>query len=101
MSINGIGYSGILRPQTGAAQQGQRGERPSAPVQQQTPPASLGIAQASAVPPGADPELWSVLTSEEKQFFEKAQSLGPVTYGPGQSSSDPAMPRGSRLDLRV
>lgn len=100
MSINGIGYSGILRPQTGAAQGGQRGERSEA-VRTESRSAPTPGAAASIAPAGTDPELWSVLTSEERQFFEKAQSLGPVTYSPRTAPADTSMPRGSRLDLRV
>ncbi len=100
MSISGIGYSGILRPQTGATPQGQRGERAAAPEKTSQPPLGMGVA-AAMTPAGADGDLWSVLTSEEREFFEKAQALGPVTYGRGKPSADSSIPRGARLDLRV
>ncbi len=56
-------------------------------------------------PPGTDPVLWSVLTSEERAFFAKASAQGPLTYtkmmAPQAPASAPAMPRGSRMDVRV
>lgn len=58
---------------------------------------------APAEPPqGADPELWSMLTPEERAFFARAWLLGPVTYGPGASTpSWPQIHLGGRIDLRV
>ena len=38
-------------------------------------------ADSDTPPAGVDPELWSVLTAEEREFFSVAQELGPVTYG--------------------
>jgi hypothetical protein len=56
-------------------------------------------------PPGTDPALWSVLTSEERAFFAKASMQGPLTYTklmtPQAPAPAPAMPRGSRMDVRV
>ena len=63
-------------------------------------------AEADAVlsaepPPGTDPAFWSVLTTEERLFFSKMQTLGPLTYGPTSAPQKPAMPRGGRIDLKV
>jgi hypothetical protein len=56
-------------------------------------------------PPGTDPELWSVLTSEERAFFARASTQGPLTYSrmmaPQQSPAPAALPRGGRMDVRV
>ena len=53
-------------------------------------------------PPGTDPELWSVLTAEERAFFAKAGAMGPLTYGRMASTSPtPPVARGVRLDVRV
>lgn len=69
-----------------------------------------GIAQpaqrtlSAAAPTGTDPELWSVLTSEERTFFAKVGSMGPLTYGRTSSNAAPSAPpsiRGGRLDIKV
>jgi hypothetical protein len=53
-------------------------------------------------PPGTDPELWSVLTGEERRFFAQARAMGPVTYGKGNlGMAELALQRGVRLDVRV
>jgi hypothetical protein len=77
------------------------------PAQSARPvPSPAGLAPSEPVPvmapPGTDPALWSVLTTEERAFFTRAQALGPLTYRPGVSegASLPAV-RGGRLDLRV
>lgn len=73
--------------------------RPQAPI--------AGAATQSAVPAeapaGTDPTLWSVLTSDERNFFAKTASLGPLTYGRIKASTHPAPPsvRGGRLDVRA
>lgn len=50
-------------------------------------------------PPGTDPELWAVLTSEERAYFARVQSFGPLTYSRGERA--PALPRGGRIDVQV
>lgn len=54
-------------------------------------------------PPGTDPALWSVLTSEERAFFARTASMGPLTYGAIKNATLPAPPtiRGGRLDVRA
>lgn len=55
-------------------------------------------------PSGTDPELWSVLTTEERTFFAKTASMGPLTYGRIKAAIAPAAPpapRGVRLDVRA
>ncbi len=67
-----------------------------------------GAAGATAVPaqppPGTDPELWSVLSGEERSFFARLGAMGPLTYGRilsgQQQPSAPAM-LGGRLDTKV
>lgn len=75
-----------LRPQTSIA-----GQNP-----QQAVPAEP--------PAGTDPELWSVLTSDERNFFAKSAALGPLTYGRLKDAINPApaaTARGVRLDVRA
>ena len=74
--------------------------RPQAPIagqlaQQHTVPAEA--------PAGTDPTLWSVLTNEERNFFAKTASLGPLTYGRIKAAMPAAPPsvRGGRLDVRA
>lgn len=60
----------------------------------------------SAEPPvGVDPQLWSVLTSDERAHFSKLSAMGPLTYGRGASAfsvadAPPPAVRGARLDVR-
>ncbi len=55
-------------------------------------------------PAGTDPELWSVLSADERVFFAKLGAMGPLTYGRVLSQAQqPAIPaaRGGRLDVKV
>lgn len=127
MSINGITNSPLL-PNLGAtrAEQartqnaGQNGlDRAGLATQQartaananalkpQTPIAGQGAAQSvvpAEAPAGTDPSFWSVLTTEERNFFAKTANLGPLTYSRFKAASDPQTPpaaRGVRLDVRA
>ncbi|MEO7996845.1 MAG: hypothetical protein ABI852_05340 [Gemmatimonadaceae bacterium] len=73
--------------------------RPQSPIAGQ---AAQSVVPAEA-PAGTDPTLWSVLTSEERNFFAKTASLGPLTYGRIKSAAPAAPPsvRGGRLDVRA
>jgi len=64
--------------------------------------ATQGTVPAEA-PPGTDPALWSVLTSDERAFFARTAALGPLTYGRLKAASQPVAPapRGVRLDVRA
>lgn len=117
MSINPLsstlgGYA-IQRPATDAARS--RTEQSPARAnegvgQQPAPTLRAGIAEPAqrtlspSAPAGTDPELWSVLTSEERTFFAKVGSMGPLTYGRMTGSAAPGAPpsiRGGRLDVKV
>ena len=55
-------------------------------------------------PSGVDQDLWSVLSKEERSFFMKAGTMGPLTYGRMSSSQSPApapILRGGRLDIKA
>ena len=63
-----------------------------------------GAAVPTQAPPGTDPELWSVLSAEERVFFAKLGAMGPLTYGRvlSQAQQTPASgARGGRLDVKV
>ena len=105
ISTNGIGYGPPVRPErTRQAPVGVG--RDVAPPDGDT--ARPGVARsasdaASAAPPeGVDPALWSVLTAEERSFFARSRSMGPLTYGPSSTPRSEAPPvMGGRVDVRV
>ena len=120
MSLNGITPNPLLAPlgrpasPQGAAPGGVGGTRPAPeratalPERASTAATRPSIAATpSSVPPeapaGTDPALWSVLTTEERTFFAKTASLGPLTYGKIKNATMPAPPaaRGGRLDVRA
>ena len=77
------------------------------PQQSLTAPANALPAEA---PPGTDPELWGVLTADERAYFAKAAASGPLTYGRvatrlnalnGIQQAAPPAARGVRLDVRA
>ena len=75
---------------------------PAAPAASNS--AQPNAAVPSQAPAGTDPDLWSVLSAEERVFFAKLGAMGPLTYGrvlsQSQQSSVPAA-RGGRLDVKV
>lgn len=55
-------------------------------------------------PAGTDPELWSVLSADERAYFAKLGAMGPLTYGrvlSGQVQPQQVVSRGARLDVRA
>lgn len=120
MSLNGISQNPLLAPigrpasPQGVAQGAINGTRPAPerttalPERPSTGTARPSIAATptsvpTEAPAGTDPALWSVLTTEERTFFAKTASLGPLTYGKIKSATMPAPPaaRGGRLDVRA
>lgn len=115
MSIYGIGYptrpldNPLVRDNgqgatRGTAVQPERA-RPStspslrpivAPTSEPAQPAAL------EAPAGTDPELWKILSSEERGYFAKLGAMGPLTYG-RMVDAQRAVPsvRGGRLDVKV
>ena len=107
---------GILPP-TAANVGGVQTNRPQQPAQQspasvpalrptQAPnaPQAATAAVPTQAPNGTDPELWNVLSSEERVFFAKLGAMGPLTYGRVLSQAQqPSAPsaRGGRLDVKV
>ncbi|MFB3908870.1 MAG: hypothetical protein ACE15D_10745 [Candidatus Eisenbacteria bacterium] len=83
-------------PTRSAAAGGRAGQAAAAATggrQAQEPPAASSLAAQSS--------FWDLLTPDEREFFEKQASLGPITYRPGGRPSDamPA-PTGQRIDVR-
>ena len=56
---------------------------------------------AADTPPGTDPALWSGLSPEERAFFARIGSLGPLTYGRTAETNGPPVFRGLHLDVTV
>ncbi|HET7275501.1 MAG TPA: hypothetical protein VFI91_10100 [Longimicrobiaceae bacterium] len=110
MSLNAIGgaAAGIQWPtETPKRVETEKGNA-AAPTQvPQTPVPELLAPRSPALsveaPAGTDPELWSVLSAEERTFFAKAGAMGPLTYGHMLRSGGAQTPmmRGGRLDVRV
>ena len=112
-SIPGL-LTGTQRPATDAAARarveqgyGRAVTGPALPAGPQRGGA-VSIAQAGqpslpAQPPaGTDPELWAVLTGEERSFFAKLGAMGPLTYSRVMTTPNaPPTVRGGRLDIKV
>ena len=121
MSIYGIrgSIAGTTAPAgapgtTGSGAAAARTERrPVAP--QSAPlalPAAPGMARTHAAPaavpalppPGTDPDLWNVLSNDERTYFAKLGAMGPLTYGrvlSGHVQPQQAVSRGARLDVKA
>ena len=98
---------GQARPGTpGAARPAAAPAQPAAVRPQQSLAAPANALPVEA-PPGTDPELWGVLTGEERAYFAKAATMGPLTYGriaagvSAMQQGTPPAARGVRLDVRA
>ncbi|MES2521534.1 MAG: hypothetical protein V4617_02465 [Gemmatimonadota bacterium] len=97
---------GIPSHATDRAAAAQAGALARPALKPQTPIAGQAAAQHSVpseAPAGTDPSLWSVLTTEERNFFAKTAAMGPLTYGRIKAVTNPVPPaaRGVRLDVRA
>jgi hypothetical protein len=115
MTINGIpsAYSNAgLVPGLGRSQEAEQVAPRETRAQPTTQPAPQATSHALAetrgavpaeAPPGTDPALWQVLTPEERSFFARARTMGPLTYGPGSARGGkvPGVLQGGRIDVRV
>lgn len=113
MSISGIPGSPypVTHGAVGTAIRPRQDQRPvAAPASSPNvaDPAATASAAPAAVPvqppPGTDPMLWNVLSSEERSFFAKVGAMGPLTYGRMLTGHvQPPTPdvRGGRLDFKV
>ncbi|HYV99735.1 MAG TPA: hypothetical protein VE967_19905 [Gemmatimonadaceae bacterium] len=101
-----------LRTDTREAQPGvQPSGQPRAhlPAQPAAPARAESRARAGSLPvdapAGTDPELWSILTSEERAFFARSATSGPLTYSKVARAQAPSTPvhtaRGGRVDIKV
>ena len=61
-----------------------------------------GAPTGARAPDGVNPELWSVLTGDERAFMVQELELGAPTYGPKRTNSARVdAPRGQRIDVRA
>ncbi len=94
------------RPANGEAARAM-GTRAGTPTLDSAANTQRPAATASGVhpPAGTDPALWSILTNEERTFFTRAATSGPLTYSKVMNLNSPstnAPPiRGRRLDIRA
>lgn len=112
MSVNGVRgpYNTSAPPPRPATSRGT--DAPAAPAtaaaartaRPATAPASVTAPATVTPPPGTDPELWTVLTPDERAYFARLGAMGPLTYGRVLSAqTPPASPasRGVRLDVKA
>jgi len=111
-SLGGVYGPPTVIPRTPALDgpDGTVGQKPTAPLDRggaaqdrsSSPETSLNGGLPMEAPPGTDPDLWSVLTAEERQYFARAKTLGPVTYSPKTlGMAELGIQRGGRLDVKV
>lgn len=75
---------------------------PSAPGAARTQVAPAAV--PAQPPPGTDPDLWNVLSNDERTYFAKLGAMGPLTYGrvlSGHVQPQQAVSRGARLDVKA
>jgi len=73
------------------------GVAPRAPAR----PAESAVPAPGAAPAETGPEaLRSILTDEERAYFDQLSQLGPISYAPGRRARPQVdAPRGLRLDV--
>jgi hypothetical protein len=109
MNLNGSGgpAAQTIRPDEGARTQPELGRPGSHPRPARAAASGLLAPRAVPVPgdapEGTDPELWAVLTSEERSFFSRMHLSGPLTYGRKAVVAHTQAPlaRGGRIDVRA
>lgn len=109
-NVGGVQTTRPQHPATPSSPEGRIDQRQApatvqSPRTTQAPNAAPGAAAVpTQAPSGTDPELWNVLSSEERVFFAKLGAMGPLTYGRVLSQAQqPSAPsaRGGRLDVKV
>lgn len=112
MSINGVrGPYGTIpqrpvAPSNAGQAEAARAKQALMRPQPVAAPAAPNAAQSVSVAPpaGTDPELWTVLTPDERSYFAKLGAMGPLTYGrvlSGQMQPPQPSVRGGRLDVKA
>lgn len=101
-AVRDTGAAGMPGAPAGAAAQAQRATTP-VPSAQPRPLTAPGATDATPVepPPGTDPQLWMVLSADERAHFARLGAMGPLTYGRTLDAQSPTSSlRGMRLDIK-
>ena len=107
MSINGVGGPiGTYPPRPATPGRAEQAPVARAGVPARAQPSATPAAAPVSVtpPPGTDPDLWTVLTADERSYFAKLGAMGPLTYGrvlSGQMQPPAPSVRGGRLDVKA
>ena len=112
MNVYGIGGAaqGIALPQRDTAHRVESDRSAVGAARQPLAPGAAsslltvaGPTLQAEAPAGTDPELWSVLSVEERAFFGRVGGMGPLTYSHMIHSGQPAtaVMRGGRIDVRA
>ena len=109
LSINGLGP---LLPDPRPGDAGGRATPMPTPVEPDRPTRDVAappvpadqVAAPADIAAGVDPELWEILSADERVFYLRSAATGPLTYGPGtpsQASPSPGSRFGGRIDVRI
>lgn len=81
---------------------------PTGPSERAAPNGAVAQTLPAEAPAGTDPELWAVLSADERAYFAKVGAMGPLTYGRIMSGGQytpaanvGAYARGGRLDVKA
>ncbi len=101
--LRGLGHTGLDR-RAPTEETRQREHAPAAGADADQARAAAAHAPVGESPAaGVDPELWAMLSSDERVFYLRNAMTGPLTYGPGttsQLSTSPGSRLGGRIDVR-
>jgi len=108
-SINGVGAGLPRLDQLGVDRQAAPAERLRERAAQQQQAAAeqakaiYDLPQGATAPaPGVDPQLWEMLSVDERVFYQRNALTGPLTYTPSEGSSgSPGTRLGGRIDVKA
>lgn len=100
MTVNGVGS---VETQRRGLEPAERAMPPQPGGSRRVGDADSRVRDELEVPRGTDPELWRILSREERDRFARAGAMGPLTYGYLINSGRNDLPvvRGGRLDVKA
>lgn len=105
ISINGFGPAiPEQRPPQGGRLADAAPSRPGPARADDANVSSDRVPSTEGVSAAVDPELWQLLSTEERVFYLRSAATGPLTYGPDahqQASPSPGSRLGGRIDVRI